>query len=200
MTEVLTSSRPESSLSAASQEAGQGRLVEPSLLARVLRPYKPHCRYLRSATVRLKPGQSGAQHPSCVGEFELPESCYIDSTGHFNSVEFNICYNQLAYCAIAKLIADGSSRTFRDWTLDDFWSRQLPNILIIDFRSTFRRAMSGQIFAGELEVVNIAERERSGNVPPLIFLDTVCRYWDAGGGYCHGEVKLAITNPPEQPR
>jgi hypothetical protein len=197
MTDVLTDNRQEGDLSAVLQDAGQGRLAEPSLLARVLRPYKPHCRYLRSATVRIQPGQSGARHPSCIGEFEITESCYIDSTGHFNSVEFNICYNQLAYYAIAKLIADGSMRIFRGWTLDDFWSRQLPSILIVDFHSTFRREIRGRVFAGELDIVSIAERDRSEGVPPLVFFDTVCRYWDIGGGYCHGEVKLAITNPPE---
>jgi FcoT-like thioesterase domain len=188
MTDVLTDNRPE------------GRLGESSLLARVLRPYKPHCRYLQSATVRFKLGQSGSRHPSCVGEFQIPESCYIDSTGHFNSVEFNICYNQLAYYAIARLIADGSMEIFDGWTLDDFWSRQLPDVLIVDFRSTFRRAMRARLFAGELEIVNIAGRNPGGGVPPLIFLDTVCRYWDAGGGYCHGEVKLAIADPPVPPR
>lgn len=198
MTDVLPNGRPESDLPAALPGAQEGWLAESSLLARVLRVYKPHCRYLKSAILRFKPGQSGSLHPSCVGEFEIPESCYIDSTGHFNSVEFNICYNQLAYFALAKLIADGSSSVFRDWTLDDFWSRQLPNILIINFRSTFRRAMRGQVFSGELEIANITERERSATVPPLIFLDTVCRYWDSGGGYCHGEVKVAITNLPER--
>jgi hypothetical protein len=166
----------------------------------VLRPYKPHCRYLQSATVRFKAGRSGARHPSCVGQFEIPESCYIDSTGHFNSVEFNICYNQLFYYAIARLIADGSMGIFRGWTLDDFWTRQLPDILIVDFRSTFRRAMRGQAFTGELEIVDITERRLGEGMPPLIFLDTVCRYQDIGGGYCHGEVKMAITNPPERPR
>jgi FcoT-like thioesterase domain len=200
MTNILTDNQQGSHFPAVLQEAGQGRLAEPPLLARVLRPYKPHCRYLQSATIKFKPGQSGARHPSCIGEFEIPESCYIDSTGHFNSVEFNICYNQLFYYAIAKLVADGSMPIFRGWTLDDFWSRQLPDILIIDFRSTFRRAMRGQTFAGELEIVGIDERKRGAGMPPLIFIDTVCRYWDAGGGYCHGEVKMGITNPPERPR
>jgi hypothetical protein len=200
MTDALGGNRRGSHLSEVLPEAAEGRPGEPSLLARVLRPYKPHCRYLRSATVRFKEGKSSDRHPSCVGEFEIPESCYIDSTGHFNSVEFNICYNQLAYYAIARLIADGSTQLFRNWTLDDFWTRQLPNILIIDFRSTFRRPMRGQVFAGELEIMNAAEHNRGEGVQPLIFLDTVCRYWDVGGGYCHGEVKLAITNPPERPR
>lgn len=194
MTDVLPDGPSGDRLPAAPPGAQEGRLAEPSLLARVLQVYKPHCRYLKSATMGFKPGESGSRHTSCAGEFEIPESCYIDSTGHFNSVEFNICYNQLAYYAIAKLITDGSTQVFRDWTIDEFWDRQLPNILIIDFRSTFRRAMRGQLFSGELEIVKIAERERGGTLPPVIFLDTVCRYWDAGGGYCHGEVKVAITD------
>ena len=34
---------------------------------------------------------------SAKGRFSIPDSCYIDDTGHFNAVEFNICFNQLAY-------------------------------------------------------------------------------------------------------
>jgi hypothetical protein len=195
-----TDNQQGSRLPPSTPEAGEGLLAEPSLLARVLRPYKPHCRYLQAATVKFKPGQAHSRQPSCVGEFKIPESCYIDSTGHFNSVEFNICYNQLFYYAIARLISDDSMPLFRGWTLDDFWSRQLPDILIIDFHSTFRRAMRGQTFTGELEIVGITERKRGEGMSPLILIDTVCRYWDADGGYCHGEIKMGITNPPERPR
>ena len=48
------------------------------------------------------------------GRFSIPESCYIDSTGHFNAVEFNICYNQLAYVLFAGCINAGVMGKVRD--------------------------------------------------------------------------------------
>lgn len=66
---------------------------DPSLLAQVLNPYKAHCKYLKSAQVTKEgdPHDGGRVIGRC--EFSIPQSCYIDDTGHFNSVEFNICYN-----------------------------------------------------------------------------------------------------------
>ena len=82
--------------------------VDPQLLARVLTPYKPHCRYLRTAAVRYATARSIA---AASGTFSIPESCYIASTGHFNAVEFNICYNQLTYCFSPSASKIASSRS-----------------------------------------------------------------------------------------
>jgi hypothetical protein len=49
---------------------------DPELRERVLLPYREHCQYLRSATVRAEDGKVTA---SC--EFSVGESYYIDSTG-----------------------------------------------------------------------------------------------------------------------
>ena len=32
--------------------------------------------------------------------------CCIDDTGHFNSVEFHICYNQTLYYTVAKSVQE----------------------------------------------------------------------------------------------
>jgi hypothetical protein len=129
------------------------------------------------------------------GEFVIEESCYIDDTGHFNAVEFNICYNQLAYYLIAKSVKEGLLPVLRDWSLEDFWRLQLPNILIIDFHSTFKREMRGRVFSGSLSFTDVVRLDRSDWWNPLIVLRTSCRFWDGTGGNCRGEVKLAITNP-----
>lgn len=171
---------------------------DPALLAQVLRPYKPHCRYLKSASLTWETDFTGDQRASCRCVFEIVDSCYIDSTGHFNSVEFNICFNQMLYYVLAKLVENGATPAFHGWTMADYWSRQLPSVLIVDFHSTFRRAIRGPSFAGELEIVGIREHEGGHGAQPLIFVDTVCRYWDDDGGYCHGEVKLAVTDLPGQ--
>jgi hypothetical protein len=165
--------------------------TDRELLSLVLRPYKMHCRYLKTADLEAAqdPG------PTVAGNFEIDESCYIDDTGHFNSVEFNICYNQLAYYLIAKSVQEGLLPAFRDWRLDDFWRRQLPNILITDLRSRFQREIRGKRFSGSISLTNLVRLEKSQRWNRLIVLYTSCRFWDDKGGLCRGEVKIAITNP-----
>ena len=60
----------------------------------------------RSTTRRRSPGTDQKLIVG-KGRFSIPESCYIDDTGHFNAVEFNICYNQLAYVLFAGVIDAG---------------------------------------------------------------------------------------------
>lgn len=160
------------------------------LLAQVLRPYLPHCRYLRTAPVRLIDSAL-----TVSGAFEISDSCYIDDTGHFNAVEFNICYNQLSYYLIAKSIADGLLPVFDGWTLDDFWRLQRPSILITDFRSTFRNEMRGKKFNGSVTLTGAHALPKTKRWDPLIALHTTCRFWDADGGTCWGGARLAITDP-----
>jgi hypothetical protein len=161
------------------------------LLPLVLRPYRTHCRYLKTAVVEV--GEDPGLTVS--GDFAIDESCYIDDTGHFNAVEFNICYNQLAYYLIAKSVQEGLLPVFREWALDDFWRLQLANILITEFRSRFKREMRGKRFSGSVSVTDVVRLEKSDRWNPLIVLYTSCRFWDELGGLCRGEVKIAITNP-----
>ncbi|MFG2337331.1 FcoT family thioesterase [Streptomyces yangpuensis] len=172
--------------------------TDTELLARVLRPYREHCQYLKSCEVTggTGDGDGGADGPLTARcTFEIPESCYIDDTGHFNSVEFNICYNQMLYYVIAKSVQDGLLESFAHWSMEDYWQRQLADFLITDFRSTFKRAMRGRHFSGEIQILDVVEWEGSDIREPLLVVHTACRYWDASGGNCHGEVKIAITHP-----
>lgn len=165
--------------------------TDQELLPLVLRPYRMHCRYLKTAIL------GAAEDPGLTvsGDFEIDESCYIDDTGHFNSVEFNICYNQLAYYLIAKSVQEGLLPVFREWALDDFWRLQLANILITDFRSSFKREMRGKRFSGSVSLSKVVRLEKSERWNSLIVLYTSCRFWDDQGGLCRGDVKIAITNP-----
>ncbi|WP_405949713.1 FcoT family thioesterase [Streptomyces prunicolor] len=165
------------------------------LLEQVLKPYRLNCQYLKSAVVKLadRPGEAGRVSASC--HFEIPESCYIDDTGHFNSVEFNICYNQMMYYVIAKVVKERLLEPLSSWSMADYWSRQLADFLITDFRSSFRRAMRGGKFSGEFEILALTEWEGDDLHEALLIAQTSCRYWDENGGNCHGEVRIAITNP-----
>jgi hypothetical protein len=129
-------------------------------------------------------------------EFVIPESCYIDDTGHFNSVEFNICYNQMFYYLAAKSVQEGLLPVFAGWTMDDFWARQLSDIFITSYESAFRRPMHGRdVFYGEIEVRQVRRWAPPGR-PALIWIETSCGFRDDSGGRCTGKIRIAITNPP----
>ncbi|MEV7866698.1 FcoT family thioesterase [Streptomyces sp. NPDC088124] len=164
--------------------------TDEKLLARVLAPYKKHCVYLRAATVTTHDGNASAE---C--EFVIPESCYIDDTGHLNSVEVNICYNQMMYYLVAKCVKEGMPAGFETWTLEDFWKRQLPDILIARFSSSFRRPVNPRSFAGEMEFQSVTRRA-PGRGAPFLHAQTSFRYWDTDGGRCDGQATLAFVNIP----
>ncbi|MEV7891148.1 (2E)-enoyl-ACP glycyltransferase [Streptomyces sp. NPDC002817] len=165
-------------------------MTHDALLERVLTPYKDHCKYLRSAVVTETAGRASAR---C--EFEIPESCYIDDTGHLNSVEVNICFNQMMYYLVARSVQDRLAAAFADWTLDDFFEHQLPDILIARFAANFRRPVDPRAFSGEMEFRSVTRRAPAGG-SPFLHAETAFRYWDAGSGRCDGEATLAIVNVP----
>jgi FcoT-like thioesterase domain len=165
--------------------------TDAPLLAGVLRVYKPHCRYLRSATVTT---DGEVARGRC--EFLIPESCYIDDTGHFNSVEFNICYNQMFYYLAAKAVKERLLPVFAGWTMDDFWNRQLSDILIANYESAFRRPINGrETFYGEIEIREVRSIATPGR-RPLLWFETSCGFRDDSGGRCTGKIRIVITNPP----
>ncbi|MGW4728249.1 (2E)-enoyl-ACP glycyltransferase [Streptomyces shenzhenensis] len=164
--------------------------TDGELLARVLVPYKQHCKYLKSAEVTAGAGLSGAR---CA--FAIPESCYIDDTGHLNSVEVNIAYNQMMYYLVAKSVKEGLLTGFETWILDDFWRHQLPDILIARFASNFRRPVNPRAFTGEMEFRSVTRRTPGGG-SPFLHAQTVFCYQDAHGGRCDGEATLAFVNVP----
>jgi hypothetical protein len=162
-----------------------GTAVDAHLLARVLTPYKSHCRYLRTAAVRYAATGSIA---AATGTFAIPESCYIASTGHFNAVEFNICYNQLTYCLLAKCIEDGALEVFDGWTLAEFSRRQLSDYLIARFFSAFHKPLTAATFHGEVEIAQVAVRRDA------TFMKTTCRFSDDAGGRAAGGATIVVVN------
>jgi hypothetical protein len=164
--------------------------VDEQMLASVLSPYKPHCQYLRAADVEYP--QAGPTIAAASGRFSIPESCYIASTGHFNAVEFNICYNQLTYTLLARAIADQALAPFAGWTVGEFRRRQLADFLIARFFSCFHRPITGGSFDGRVEIVHVATRRTS------TFMKTVCRFDDEHGGHAEGGALIAIVESGRQ--
>ncbi|MDG4794574.1 FcoT family thioesterase [Micromonospora sp. WMMD1082] len=157
------------------------------LLREVLKPYRDNCKYLRSATMSVVDGVATA-----YGEFAIPNSCYIDDTGHFNSVEFNICFNQLGYYLTAKCIKERALAEFSSWNMDDYYERQLPDILITALASRFRRAIDSDAFQGETSFGPFTER----NVRrPMLLNEMPVRFWDTAGGKATGTVNVVLFSP-----
>ncbi|MEM1391804.1 MAG: FcoT family thioesterase [Cyanobacteria bacterium P01_H01_bin.150] len=174
--------------------------VSQELLNTFLQPYKEDCKYLKKAQFQ-QPALSentknaGNNKPGLwlmKGEFSIPDSCYIDDTGHFNSVEFNICYNQIIYILIAYLIKNKLLEPMNDWTLEEYKHRQLSDFLIVKFSSTFKKPINSNHFQGTLSINKVSVRG------DLIMLKTSCAYYDDNGGWSEGDVTIAILNPKHE--
>lgn len=167
--------------------------TDEELLARVLRVYKPNCRYLTGMTVT---GAAEGEKDGTVrglAELSVGESWYIEDTGHLNAVEVNIAYNQMLYYVIAKSVQEGLGPIFGTWTMADYWRRQLADILITKLVSRFRAPVERTRFSGEFELGHATQRRLTPAGPPLIALDTAFRFWDDHKGRADGEVTVAVV-------
>ncbi|MBO3457406.1 FcoT family thioesterase [Aetokthonos hydrillicola Thurmond2011] len=175
--------------------------VNHNLLSRFLEPYKENCQYLKKARFQYleqsdssdKSKNSSHNLWSIQADFSIPESCYIADTGHFNSVEFNICYNQLFYVKIAYLLDNKLLDVMKDWDLETYKRRQLSDFLIVKFSSTFKKPIDSSSFQGSLVINKSTARNN------LIILKTSCTFYDKNGGWSEGDVTIAILNShPEE--
>ena len=161
--------------------------VDGEFVRRVLKPYvSKNCVYLKSCAHSFE-----ASVPQTRASFSIPESCYIDSTGHFNAVELNICYNQMFYVLWADGVHRRLIREAVDWDLAEFGKRQLPNMLIVKVQSSFKRAIDPRAFqaVGQIDRVRaIREREKK-----LLFVKTHATFSDASGGLARAEVDFALV-------
>jgi FcoT-like thioesterase domain len=190
------------------EEGFEGKLAAPApavdlpmpitdaFVGEILKPYKPHARYLKSAEIThfRDKVQAGASDGLVVaeGRFSIPESCYIDDTGHFNAVEFNICFNQLAYVMFGKCIADGILGKLRCEQVNvpsfaDFKLHQLPSMLIVSIESRYYKQLNSRDFTAELTLNKISP------VGSAWFFSTSITFSDADGVKAKGTVMLAFS-------
>ena len=174
--------------------------IGDDLMKQVLSPYRPHTTYLKSAEIiqihsSLDGDASSAKGLiTAKGCFSIAESCYIDDTGHFNSVEFNICYNQLAYVLFAKSIQDGLFHLIDPvWAskiifpFEEFVSNQLSSSLILKIEGKFSQPMDSNLFWGEVVINQIVPRGM------INFTQTEVRFYDERGAKSKGKVTLAFV-------
>ena len=177
--------------------------VADDLLTDILRPYRARARYLRSAEITHVRDKNAEGVHACTGlitakgRFAIPESCYIDDTGHFNAVEFNICYNQLAYvmfgaCIEAGLMHKLRCERFRVPSFQEFKRDQLPKMLIVSIESRYYKQLEAGTFEGTLTL------DRMAPVGGAWFLFTSMSFADREGVKAKGSVVLAYS-PPQDP-
>ena len=179
------------------------------LLPRVLRPYAPKGTvYLKNVTVRetndvrvpldshdgdVPTISSDLPALAFDGEFNIEESCYIDDTGHFNAVELLICYNQLMYSSLAIAIDQQLHSSLAGWSIEDFWSRQLPSILIYRTAATYRSPIDSTNMRARF---TITEAKTSAAERGILKLATHVEFTD-GKGLAYANIDLALVDLPE---
>lgn len=166
----------------------QTNVVHDDFLAKVLKPYREHCYYLKSANFQHQE-EKGVQGLTMNGQFAIGESCYIDDTGHFNAVEYNICFNQIAYLHLAHCIENGLIPELDGFQLDSFFDKQLSHFLIARITSSFQDFINARHFYGTFGIDSIKKTSK------CTFIKTYCLFFDDEKGKSKGEVTLAIINP-----
>ncbi|MGY4712711.1 FcoT family thioesterase [Mycolicibacterium sp. CBM1] len=165
------------------------RHVDDVLLSRTMAPYvSKDTVYLKRATVQRCEGVVIGS-----GEMGFARSCYIEETGHFNAVEFIISYNQLFYYTLAASVRDDLIPELAGWTMDDYWQRQLPSILISKIATRFRQPINARAYRGDLTITDVEFRNRSR---PLLALQTTIEFSDDGVGSAVGELEIVLVDLP----
>jgi hypothetical protein len=175
--------------------------ISDAFVSEILKPYREHARYLKSAELTqfseeaLRNSDSKECLVTGVGRFSIPESCYIDDTGHFNAVEFNICFNQLAYVAFGKCLEANILKNLRlegaSVSFGDFKRHQLANMLIVSIESRYYKMLKSDDFTAELTINRISASAGA------YFVFTSIAFADAEGIKAKGTVLLAFAPPKE---
>lgn len=172
--------------------------IADEFTAEILKPYRENATYLKAAEiveVNDKTAIAGTDQKLIIGKgrFSIPESCYIDSTGHFNAVEFNICYNQLAYVLFAGCINAGVMGKVRAVqgagipTMAEFKNDQLPAMMIVALESRYFKPLDSKDFTAELSINKISA------VGNAWFFFTTITFSDSQGVKAKGSVTLAYS-------
>ncbi len=173
--------------------------ISDDFAADILSPYRRNAVYLKSAEITqfsekasIVAGSDDQRLVTGHGRFAIPESCYIDDTGHFNAVEFNICYNQLAYVIFAKCIEAGLMHRLRNHDFDvmslvEFKQRQLPAMVIVSLESRYYKQLNSMDFTAELTI------NKMSPVGSAWFFFTSIAFADHEGIKAKGSVVLAYS-------
>lgn len=172
--------------------------IEQPFLEKILKPYRTHAIYLKSASItQFRRGSDATSKDPILtaeGVFSIPASCYIDDTGHFNAVEFNICYNQLAYVMFGKSLSMGMlQQALPFWeekvklTFDVFMRQQLSSMLIVRIDGKFLKQLNSDHFYATITLDRVVPAGTSH------FAHTSVAFFDDEGVKSKGSVLLAFN-------
>jgi len=174
--------------------------IKQSFLDKILRPYHPtDTDYLKSTHIDLNTTDiKDTPILTTIGQFNIPRSCYIKDTGHFNAVEFIICFNQLAYATFGHMInsrffdngpINGITSQCREImasiSIETYFDKQLSSMLILKTITRFKSVINAKFFTGTLSVNKFGYRKNT------LFISTSCIFRDDNKGYANGNVLLA---------
>ncbi|MEM1168016.1 MAG: FcoT family thioesterase [Cyanobacteria bacterium P01_H01_bin.35] len=159
--------------------------IDNDFLLKALKPYSSkEAVYLQEASVL---GKLGSDSNYIVqGKFSIESPCYVDETGHFNAVEFVMCYNQIVAVSLAYATQHKLLLCLEDLTVEEFYILYMSGIYITRLESTYKSLINPQEFSCKLEFIK--ERKRSR----LSILKTLVEFSDPQGGIASGKVDLAI--------
>lgn len=183
--------------------AVENQVIEPDLIQKILYPYSSKgTDYLSSTKIIYSclTDQNSGQSPLLVvaGRFYIPSSCYITDTGHFNAVEYLICFNQLAYSTFGYMVNSGFFRdndiksistqcqqALAQVTMGRYFDNQLSSMFILKTRTRFKKVIDARDFTGECSFNKIFLKKDT------VFFETSCVFTDDHEGYADGDVLLA---------
>jgi len=155
--------------------------ISEGLMSRILSPYFSSCRYLKSAEF-----ESG-DRMGIRGELEIPSSCYVESSGHFNAVEMVICFNQLSYVMFGEAMERGLLPRPNIRTIEDYEEIQLGNVLITKSEMQFKKIINPSSFSGSVYV------NKSRKIRDSLFYSMETEFRDLGDGLAMGQFSLIVV-------
>ncbi|MEL7039590.1 MAG: FcoT family thioesterase [Cyanobacteria bacterium J06592_8] len=163
--------------------------IDNDFLLKTLQPYSSkEAVYLQEVSV-LSLGKLGSDSNYIVqGKFSIESPCYVDETGHFNAVEFVICYNQIMAVSLAYATQNKLLLCLQDLTVEEFYILFMSGTYITRLESTYKSLINPKEFSCKFEV--IMERKRSR----LSILKTLVEFSDRQGGIALGQVDLALKH------
>jgi len=102
--------------------------ISSELIEKVLRPYKPECRFLKSASL---------DYPRISGVFLIGQTYYHTPTlKHATDIEIQLCLNQLLYAGVAEMMEKQSIPELEGLS---FGELREENMLIVKSEKRFKK-------------------------------------------------------------
>lgn len=159
-------------------------IIPQEVVSSLISPYFSSCQYLKEASfVEDENGLNGI-----AGKFCIPESCYVESSGHFNAVEFIMCFNQMGYVLFGDSVRRGLAPEMGLDSLEDFIDVQLQRAYIVRVKEmSFRKPINPRDFGGSIHIT------RKKNAGGSNFYLTEVAFQDSTGGKATGLINLAMA-------